>query len=291
VFWNWNTSAGATVRGFLADILSPSPLPLMDEKPQTEVAIYTPRFVVFLDILGFRELVLGTDPAPASTIAYLDKQLQHVFSCMSMESSQFSLKMFSDCISLSCDNTDDQLHWLVREVSFLQSYLAIQGLFVRGGIASGQHFENERMIFSEGLIKAYDLERRAVYPRILVTPEIQKAIATKRLPAARYLMASPDGLCSIDYLYYFYEPVEDKEMGEAEFFDFLEKHGQAVKAAATKHQSDPKTLMKVRWVADYHNFKVRETLNPESYTEAYYAKELVRLLVPDEVFPHFARQI
>lgn len=45
-------------------------------------------------------------------------------------------------------------------------------MLIRGGVAIGCHYEDNNIIFSEGLIKAYKLESKAVFPRIILDDEL-----------------------------------------------------------------------------------------------------------------------
>ncbi|HKP01855.1 MAG TPA: hypothetical protein VJU77_00710 [Chthoniobacterales bacterium] len=50
-------------------------------------------------------------------------------------------------------------------------------ILTRGAIARGSTYHKKRIIFGEGLNRAYELERRAaVYPRIIVTDEVRQQL-------------------------------------------------------------------------------------------------------------------
>jgi hypothetical protein len=74
----------------------------------------------------------------------------------------------------------------------------MDGLFLRGGVATRRHFENERMIFSEGLVSAYELETLARWPRTLVHESVEALALTDPL-----IRKDPcDGRRFVDYLEY-----------------------------------------------------------------------------------------
>ena len=87
---------------------------------------------------------------------------------------------------------------MLYELAFMQSWLSINGIFVRGALSSGPHYENDHIIFSEGLIKAYDHEKSAIYPRIIVDPGLLSCICND--VNADFLMIAPDGEIFVDYL-------------------------------------------------------------------------------------------
>jgi len=64
--------------------------------------------------------------------------------------------------------------------------LLTDGILLRGGISIGGHKEDNNMIFSEALVKAYKIEKdKAVTPRILIDSEIieliKNEIATQQI--------------------------------------------------------------------------------------------------------------
>lgn len=61
--------------------------------------------------------------------------------------------------------------------ALLQLNMWINNLLVRGGISCGNFFSDERMIWGNALLRAYKLEDQiAIYPRIIVAPEIVEII-------------------------------------------------------------------------------------------------------------------
>ena len=107
---------------------------------------YEKKIVAFLDILGFRNLVFQNRDNAKTVIAGFDDALRHCLDCLSLEGGPdwFSAKLFSDCICLSF--REDDLYYMLSELAFLQLYLLGDGIFLKGALDSGHHFENERMI-------------------------------------------------------------------------------------------------------------------------------------------------
>ncbi|MBV8369775.1 MAG: hypothetical protein JO036_12730 [Candidatus Eremiobacteraeota bacterium] len=150
---------------------------------------YTPemRIVAFIDVLGFREQTkrrLG-DPALLKALdgalMYTDRLLFEPYDGYTPDA-----RMFSDCICVSSPFEPDNVVKFTYTIEALQMNLACCGVFVRGGIAIGRHFENPRMIVSEALIDAYLLENEAMFPRIVASP----ATVTRLLDILQY--AGPD---------------------------------------------------------------------------------------------------
>jgi hypothetical protein len=166
---------------------------------------YDRRIVAFLDILGFRKKVLQDVPGAEAVIRDIDKAISHVIEMMGLEGPKStSIRAFSDCFCISC--VPDDLSLLIREISYLQLFLCTAGIFVRGSVSTGHHFENDRIIFSEALVKAYDLQATDKYPRITLDYEVMQRMVEETCPhygdrLVEYLILAPDERYCLDYLH------------------------------------------------------------------------------------------
>ena len=146
--------------------------------------------VAFLDILGFKSHVKSyLHPKVDSDKEILNKMksaLEEAFNTQYIPAFQktgliIKYKQFSDCTCFAIPDFDGHLKadsltlcgFLHMLRSFNYSMLRF-GLYLRGGLSCGFHYEDENMIFSEGLIKAYELESKSVYPRIIIDNELVK---------------------------------------------------------------------------------------------------------------------
>jgi hypothetical protein len=174
---------------------------------------YEPRVVAFLDILGFRSFVSQGYETAVRKIRSLDDALDRTLSFLREEvpgqEQWISIRTFSDCLCLSAE--EHYLPTLIDAVATLQYLLAAEDIFVRGGIAQGYHCETPRMIFSEGLVRAYELQTSDPYPRVLVAPEVAAkmmplslgravCMVAAHIPLSEYLLADSAGVCFLDYL-------------------------------------------------------------------------------------------
>jgi hypothetical protein len=133
------------------------------------------------------------------------------------------------------------------------------GIFLRGGLAFGRHFENDAMIFSEGMVRAYRLEQQAVYPRILIADAVAEeadGLFETYIPmeVASFIMVAPDGLKFVDYL----ESLSE----EQDPADWLPLHKRAILEQVRKHRDDARIIEKYRWLAEYHNAKFAKLSGP-----------------------------
>jgi hypothetical protein len=264
----------------------------MDSLAQTGEIDYPEKVVAYLDILGFRSLVVQSRDQAKAVILKLDSCLSHSLECFSAEGGPdwFSAKLFSDCFCISCADSGGDLFLMLDELSFLQWNLATQGIFIRGGLSYGPHYENERIIFSEGLIRAYELQSLDPYPRVLIDPVLAERIKGERLDHYRkellpYVLKGQDSVLFLDYLHGMAEM--SSLVGNLD--ETLEMHRNAIIEQVALNRSSPRVLAKYRWLADYHNFKFAELYDREDWVEGYFEELRDRLLIPSSAFPSFER--
>lgn len=152
--------------------------------------------VAFLDILGFKNHVksyfnpkchvdkkilnmIKSAFEDAKNAPYLDffKEIEH----LEEMDLKIQYKQFSDCICVSIPNVKGNTRIAAMVLSsfvFLLRDLYFNMLkfnfYIRGGFSVGFHYEDDDVIFSEGLIKAYEIESEAIYPRIILDDELVK---------------------------------------------------------------------------------------------------------------------
>ena len=69
-----------------------------------------------------------------------------------------------------------------------------------GGITIGRLFHNSEVVFGAGLVDAYELERKADDPRVIVSQEIHECIKSYSDPLACIYEDAKDGKWCLKYL-------------------------------------------------------------------------------------------
>ena len=149
-------------------------------------------FVAFLDILGFKSHIdnyfNGNDPSILNKIRYalkISKQytLTPHKNFLEESNSKIKFKQFSDCICISMPYSKKENTIFGKFILFInmlrsyQSFLFGQDIYVRGGLSSGFHFEDNNIIFSKGLVDSYLIEsKKAIYPRIVIDENLIKEL-------------------------------------------------------------------------------------------------------------------
>ena len=118
---------------------------------------------------------------------------------------------------------------------------------VRGGIATGDFFADETMIWGNALLNAYYTENKiSIYPRIVIHPATTKklSLAIEELKE-KWVAEDADGLVFVDYM---------REMSFASKFNFVELiHHRLHECEKMLEQAgdDIKVGQKIRWHKTY----------------------------------------
>lgn len=161
--------------------------------------MYTERIVLFIDILGFKELVTdksnGFDNVnniyeefnmmikeshnrfseqTRSFERVTNKKYGNVQGIIQFDQKYQDLIFFSDCVvwTYPTDKLPKIDFYLVLfslcgVLGILTAVLYAKKITFRGGIAIGDIYMSGGKVFGDGLVKAYELEKKACYPRIV----------------------------------------------------------------------------------------------------------------------------
>ncbi|BAM06331.1 hypothetical protein LFE_0615 [Leptospirillum ferrooxidans C2-3] len=83
------------------------------------------------------------------------------------------VSQFSDSITVSYNlDEDSAVYHLLFDTYMLQIELLRWGIIVRGAIATGKLYHDDKLVFGPALIKAVELEKDAKYPRVILDKKI-----------------------------------------------------------------------------------------------------------------------
>lgn len=138
------------------------------------IEMYEKRAVLFLDILGFSELV------KSGKERRLLAALQHVQgrAIEAHEGGKVDFTAFSDCIVVSTPLlTGSGALRLAKYARLLALDLLSHGFLTRGAVVVGDLYHEGGIVLGPSLVTAYHLEsKKALYPRILATLEFRQAV-------------------------------------------------------------------------------------------------------------------
>lgn len=264
------------------------------------MAVYEKRAVLFLDILGFSELVKsGKSVTLLGTLEHLQGRAIQL-----KQQGNFDFTAFSDCVVVSTPGDDYKAALrIVSYAKFLALDLLSKGLMTRGAVVSGDLYHQGAVVLGPALVEAYHLEsKKALYPRILVSNEIIRAAysETSGLPVLESLaLLHPlfredfDGSQHIDIfengphlpeMYWGEKTADgtgDRETSRAAFRDALLEFIDRIFATPPP----PVAAEKFAWLARYFIEKCREQRWPlpknipiSKLKRQFYERELAELL-------------
>jgi hypothetical protein len=274
-----------------------------------------PSWVVFLDILGFvasaRQAVeSGTQETHLqrlrSALGEAKKELLEGIE-NSWESNldfpaPYIIKVFTDNVVLGFPVRDDGESEFGRMISIVGRYqytLLKHGFFVRGGIAFGDLYMDDDLVYGNGLLDAYAAEATlARDPRVVLGPSAMSEVHTHLAwyakvaiaPHNEHLLVDSDSQMFVNYLAI---PIDGLQRGEqlpADYLDQLKEHRALILSRLEEFSSAPTLWSKYAWVGTYHNLFCTEFVSePDLQIDPQNLSQPARRL--DEVYTREGKDI
>lgn len=226
--------------------------------------------VAFIDILGFSE----SSTASASTTdsqmlldriaAAIDDSRNFVRETIQdgdrTRNQRWATKFFSDNLAFgypfedsAADGAADVL-FVIRSAQRYQLKMALNGFFVRGGMAQGPICLTDEIIFGSALIECYQLESKAsIVPRIVLSESLRNTILRSHdekagwrdRTAAEAICRDVDGWWFVNYL----DAARDSDGVQ---WSLIEQHKTSI-LKSLQHTTRHDVLPKYGWACRYHN--------------------------------------
>lgn len=201
---------------------------------------YENRVVVFIDILGFKNIIKEAEKAieVASILDNLQNCVaQHGDNHLNIEYHEsLEIAYFSDSIVLSCLKGKD--HFLLDDLARLQIDLMMKGIFIRGCITIGKLYHKGNYIFGEALIEAYETESKvAKYPRIILGKDYNYE--------GSYFCKDYDGILFLNPFEFANQMKFKKSIN---IVDFINKTSEYIETNILKYNNTPEICMKYSWL-------------------------------------------
>jgi hypothetical protein len=150
------------------------------------MASYTERYVAFLDMIGFKDLIQRSVGETASVTV---EQIREVLKIPEpaqeeqivlgrigdISKSGHRLVAFSDSVVISTEATDQGLMHLLHYVEKIGFRLVHLGTLYRGGIDRGLVYHDSGQVFGPAVIAAIEIEKLAQWPRVVLSDAVVKA--------------------------------------------------------------------------------------------------------------------
>ena len=150
----------------------------------------------FIDILGYKDIICNSsDEENEKNIEKL-RGMYSYFENLNNghidEYRNYKVRTFSDNIYIEVQLKKDRIFSLgvcnegnianiLRELSHFQNMMFVEwGFFVRGAIVYGEVYSDNNIIYGKGIIEAVEGEKKAKFPRIIISEELKKIIDENR---------------------------------------------------------------------------------------------------------------
>lgn len=170
--------------------------------------------VAFIDILGASDKIKNDSVGSLNTVHFVYEKALKLYKEQLLDERQsyidpdrfeiIKTRIFSDNVVLYTRIGDDIkacfLH-LTFLSAFMQAIFLNEGLLVRGGIAMGDFFADDIMLWGNALVNAYEIENNiAIYPRIVIQPSIIYSVDEEFASNCDCIDVDKDGCFYVDYL-------------------------------------------------------------------------------------------
>ena len=221
--------------------------------------------VAFIDILG-ASAEMKKDPKKALNVVHnaYDDALAIYKTVFKDHRDEVRIRIFSDNIVVSCScerlGLEKAVYSIVILSALIQEKLLHYSVLSRGGIARGDFFSDEIMIWGNALVNAYNLESTiAIYPRIVIHPDLIAEIKYftrvangERDSLFSWIAQDLDGLCYVDYFNNF-SLMKDPSLL---LLVFMEDNEQR----KINNLSNLKVVQKIIWHGNYLSRKMNELI-------------------------------
>jgi hypothetical protein len=218
---------------------------------------YPTKYAVFLDLLGFRELVKRSS-ADVLERHRLVEALKLVRDTLCENPPvDFRFTYFSDCIVISAEHSPHALWRIFQSVELLTCNLLQYDILVRGGLTVGPAHHSRDFVFGTAVTEAYELEcKLAVNPLVLLSPAVVKEVEALGPEFKQWLKEDGPDRFFIHYLMRYAEYSSSMEVGKV----VLTYPAQRIAHFIGKRLKNDRdgVLTKAEWFKRYWNDVVAE---------------------------------
>jgi hypothetical protein len=243
-------------------------------------------FVAFIDILGFKDMILADDGSGTSlkVIKKTIKESTEVINERKKNKShpyawwydEFKIRTFSDCFCFSIplqfkNNEKDYLQNFVSFYGWIMVFynkLLNAGFLCRGGISQGWHYSSNSLIFSRALVEAYQIEsKEAIYPIIMIHPTLTKYLVDKNFISEPYYqyMFSHDNTgrnflnqfnsSIVDQLFFYRDEYKDLDKDTNIKNEWLSKVLEIIRDKSSQYIGTP-PMDKYQWLKEFSEYNL-----------------------------------
>jgi hypothetical protein len=217
-------------------------------------------YCAFLDILGYKNKSEDFFQNRFNLYGRIERALESTkntieISTFFIDFEEIDISFFSDSIIIVSPQEKNNLYNILHYSRVLSANLGFEGLFIRGGIASGKHLKTNtktgsEFLASEALQKAYSLEcKSAINPRILIEPSLLNNATT----SVKELVLVENTEYIVDYASIIINKNGNNEEDVYQEMEDILNY--------KNNSSSDEVKNKYEWILDYYYWKVLQSKN------------------------------
>jgi len=234
-----------------------------------KISNYEERIVLFLDILGFKELIKKSveDSEKFQKIQTCIKVIRNVFN-ITQRTKERTITQFSDSLVVSFKITEKgEVALLLNKTKELIRKLILKEIVCSGGIAKGKLIHNNIFLFGPSFNEAYKLESKlAIFPRVIIADKSIIDIGVENYgyhPSndPEYEESEINSLIKLDFDgfhyvdYFVVESFFDLSTKDRIYINMLRK---LIVIQLDKFKYDDYNRKKYEWMKDKFNIRIKE---------------------------------
>lgn len=237
-------------------------------------------YCAFLDVLGFSERISASynNDTEDQLLERFHEILSRNMKAINDNSRATHLyyKAFTDNVVLSYPQVSDDMETefasILESICRYQLSMALEGFFIRGGLALGKLFMDKNSVYGKALLEAYRLESKvAVNPIVVLCDDAMKSVKLHLsfymggdAPQRNHLLVGPDGRFFLNYLGQCVTSGADDWHLDAKS---LAQHKEQIETALREYVAIPAVFSKFAWLAAYHNHFCKTVTSFSNYND------------------------
>ena len=246
---------------------------IVPDKPTIQ---YENKFVGYIDILGFSDLIKRSESKPdlLEKLANVLSSIQEMWE-EQYENSGLIVTSFSDNVILSADDSLQGFLHVAASIDWLANELLQQGVFIRGAIDYGPLYHDEKVVLGPVLGVVYSIEQTlAKFPRIVCSHAFISRIehiarqsdSTKKycddFRRSAMTRDPDDGVCYLHILAGLERGINSPkdnighELLKKRTLDAVSRIVTFLQDGVDSHIENPGVYQKFKWFSEYWNSRV-----------------------------------
>lgn len=188
---------------------------------------------------------------------------------------------FSDCIVISIPTTEEinndlymSLLSYLHAISHFSYQALLHGFYMRGALSLGDMYHKNAIVAGEALIECVAYEKKAIYPRIILTPSLKNELIkfSKNSSYGLSLASIYNDICieedPADRTLHFNWLKFIKKYPESNQSDIIqkeilrnEKNCEAILKQKIREETDFSILQKLNWMKDFINRSIESAIS------------------------------